>query len=96
MTVQDQFSDTIRKTQQDWVSVMESWRQSVRKTFAQTENPFSVADTSDAIDQVFDFWTTALEMQREFAKQFVGATAEPADKVRSQAESLAKDGADQG
>ena len=60
----------------------------VSKAFGTSGTPFTNVDPTVAIDQVFDFWSKTLEVQREVAKQFVGATVSATEKMRSQVESF--------
>ncbi|MDX6308008.1 MAG: colicin import rane protein [Nocardioidaceae bacterium] len=88
MTIQDQYTSTLRKSQETWAGVMETLTENVQKAFGTPANPFTSIDPTAAIDQVFDFWERTLEVQRDVAKQLVGATVAASEKVRSQAETV--------
>jgi hypothetical protein len=87
MTIQDQYTDTVRQAQQSWSGVVQSAADNVQKAFAQP-TPFTTIDPSEAIDQVFDFWEKTLEVQRDFAKQLAGASIAVGERVRAQAETV--------
>jgi membrane protein involved in colicin uptake len=84
MSIQDQYIDTVRQTQQAWTGIVESLTENVQSFGKQS--PFPTVDPTEAIDQVFDFWGKTLETQREVAKQLVGATVAAGERVRTQAE----------
>ena len=88
MTIQDQYIDTFRQSQDTWTDVAKSFTNDVQGAFGQASAPFSFVDPNKAIDQVFDFWEKSLEVQRDIAKQYVGATITAGEKVREQAESV--------
>lgn len=87
MAIQNQYVSTIREAQQNWADVVETFTDSLQK-FAPTASPFSTVDPNAAIDQLFDFWEKTLEVQRDVAKQFAGATISIGEKVRDQAETV--------
>jgi hypothetical protein len=95
MTIQDQYTETLRQTQQTWTGAVQSLTDNVTKAFEPLTNALPTVDPNAAIDQVFDFWGKTLEVQREVAKQFVGITVSTGDKFKSQLESLVKTGQDQ-
>jgi hypothetical protein len=84
MSIQDQYIDTVRQSQQAWTGIVESLTENLQSFGKQS--PFPVVDPTEAIDQVFDFWEKTLETQREVAKQLVGATVAAGERVRTQAE----------
>lgn len=88
MSIQDQYTDTMRQSQETWTAMVQSLTDNMTKAFGTTGSQFPTVDPNAAIDQVFDFWTKALDMQREAAKQLVGATVSAGEKIRSQAESF--------
>jgi hypothetical protein len=88
MTIQDQYLETFRQTQETWADVMRSFTNDMQRTFGQPSKLFGYVDPNEAIDQVFDFWEKSLEVQRDWAKQFVGASIYAGEKVREQAESV--------
>ena len=69
MTIQDQYIDTFRQTQDTWTDVAKSFTNDVQRAFGQASAPFSYVDPNKAIDQVFDFWEKSAKEQREVAKQ---------------------------
>ena len=88
MTIQDQYIETFRQTQETWADVVKSYTDNVQRTFAQPSTLYGFVDPIETIDQVFDFWEKSLEVQRDVAKQLVGATISYGEKVREQVESV--------
>ena len=88
MTIQDQYIETFRQTQETWADVVKSFTSDAQRTFGQPSTFFGFVDPNETIDQVFDFWEKSLEVQRDVAKQLVGATISAGEKVREQAESV--------
>ena len=89
MTIQDQYIETFRQTQETWADVVKSFTNDTPWTFGQPSTLFSnYFDPNKTIDQVFDFWEKSLEAQRTVAKQLVGATISAGEKVREQVESV--------
>jgi hypothetical protein len=71
MSVQDQYGENLRQTQEAWVKAVESWTSNVQKAFGQAsspDNPFAAVDPNTFIDQYFDVAQETLEAQREVAK----------------------------
>jgi len=88
MTIQDQYIETFRQTQETWADVVKNFTNDVQRTFGQPTKFFGYVDPNETIDQVFDFWEKSLEVQRDIAKQLVGASISAGEKVREQAESV--------
>ena len=88
MTIQDQYIETFRQTQETWAETVKSFTNDVQRTFAQPTKFFSYVDPNETIDQVFDFWEKSLEAQRKVAKQLVGVSISAGEKVREQVESV--------
>ena len=87
MTIQDQYLDSFRQTQETWAGVVEYFTKDLQRTFEQPFNPFAVIDPNETIDQIFDFWGKSLEVQRDVVKQLVSTTLAATEKVREQVES---------
>jgi pyruvate-formate lyase len=87
MTIQDQYIDSFRQTQETWAGVVEYFTKDLQRTFEQPYNPFAVVDPNETIDQIFDFWGKSLEVQRDVVKQLVSTTIAATEKVREQVES---------
>lgn len=94
MSIQDQYTDTIRQSQDTWTAMIQSLTDNATKAFRTTDNPFPAVDPNVVIDQVFDFWTKAFDVQRDAAKRLVGLTVAASEKVRSEAESFSPVGDD--
>ena len=88
MTIQEQYLDTFRQTQETWADLVKSFTKDTPWTFGPRSPLFSYADPNKTIDQFFDFWEQSLEAQRTVAKQLVGATISAGEKVREQVESV--------
>ncbi len=87
-TLQDQYINAVRESQETWTGIVESFSDTLQKTFTLPATSFGVVDPAQAIDQVFDFWGKTLEVQRDVAKQFATVSVEVAEQVRKQAESI--------
>jgi len=88
MTIQDQYIETFRQTQDTWAETVKSFTDDFQRTFGQPTKFFGYVDPNETIDQVFDFWEKSLEAQRTVAKQLVGASISAGEKVREQVESV--------
>jgi hypothetical protein len=87
MTIQDQYLDSFRRTQETWVDIIDYFTKDLQRAFEQPYNPFAVVDPNETIDQIFDFWEKSLEVQRDVVKQFVSTTLAATEKAREQFES---------
>jgi hypothetical protein len=89
MSVQEQYSENIRQTQEAWLKAVESWTNSVQSAFGQTSgnNPFGNVDPNTFIDQYFDLAQKTLEAQREVAKKMAKATQSMSEGMQKHAES---------
>ena len=85
MSIQDQYTNTVRQTQEAWTGIVESLTDNT-KVFGGFTPPVQTVDPSDAIDQIFDFWAKTLEAEREVFKQIVDASVAVTEQFRSQAE----------
>jgi hypothetical protein len=88
MTIQDQYIETFRQTQETWADLVKSFTNDAQRTFGPPSSLFTLVDPNETIDQVFDFWEKSLEAQRKVAKQLVGVSISAGEKVREQAESV--------
>jgi hypothetical protein len=95
MTIQDQYVDTLRKTQdtfrqtqETWADLVKSFTNEAQRTFGPPSSLSTLVDPNETIDQVFDFWEKSLDAQRKVAKQLVGVSISAGEKVREQAESV--------
>jgi hypothetical protein len=87
VSIQDQYTNTVRQTQDAWTGIVESLTDNVQ-AFTKSANPVTTIDPTTAIDQIFDFWSKTLEAQREVAKQIAGASVAASERVRNQAEQV--------
>ena len=88
MTIQDQYLDSFRQTQETWADLVKSFTADTPWAFGPASPLFTYADPNKTIDQFFDFWEQSLEAQRTVAKQVVGATISAGEKIREQVESV--------
>jgi len=90
MSVQYQYGENLRQTQEAWVKAVESWTSNVQKAFTQAspDNPFGAMDPNAFIDQYFDVAQKTLEAQREVAKNMAEATQAMGETLRKQAQSV--------
>ena len=88
MTIQEQYLDSFRQTQETWADLVKSFTNDAQRSFGPPSSLFALVDPNEAIDQVFDFWEKSLEAQRKLAKQLVGVSISAGEKVREQAESV--------
>ena len=88
MTIQDQYIETFRQTQETWSDAVKSFTNDAQRAFEQPSPVFSYVDPNTAIDQAFDFWEKSLEAQRTVAKQLLSASISAGEKVREQVESV--------
>jgi len=98
MSLQEQYGENIRQTQEAWVKAVETWTNNVQKAFSQAsgdtafgqgagDNPFAAMDPNSFIDQYFDLAQKMLDAQREVAKNMAKATQSMGQAMRKQAES---------
>ena len=98
MSLQDQYTDTLRQSQEAWSGAIETWTNGVQKAFGSSpvapfggsvfgSTPFTITDPAATVDQLFDFAEKVLEVQREFVKNLTSATVSVGQAVRHQAES---------
>ena len=98
MSLQDQYTDSLRQSQEAWSGAIETWTNGVQKAFGSSpvapfggsvfgSTPFTFTDPSTTVDQLFDFAEKVLEVQREFVKNLTSATVSVGQAVRHQAQS---------
>ena len=98
MSLQDQYTDTLRQSQEAWSGALETWTTGVQKAFGTSPaspfggsgfgtTPFTFGDPMATVDQVFDLAEKVLEVQREFVKNLTSATVSIGQAVRHQVES---------
>ncbi len=87
MTIQDQYTNTVRQSQEAWAGVIDQLTKNVQ-AFTGSANQVGNVDPNAAIDQIFDFWAKTLEAQRDALKQLAGASIAAGERVRQQAEQV--------
>lgn len=80
-TIQDQYADAIKQSQEASLAAIETWNRTFQQAFGQLPTP-SFGSPEQVIDQVFDFAGQVLNAQREFAKQVLATGTAAAEKVR--------------
>jgi hypothetical protein len=95
-SIQEQYAETIRTSQQAVVGAVEAWSKSLQSAFSSPGlTTASAVDPNQVIDQVFDFAEKMLEVQREFAKNLASTAAAAGETTRQQAEAAMKTVQDQ-
>lgn len=83
MTIQDQYTSTLRRTQETAADAVGSFTKDLQNAFGRSKG---FGDPSALIDQVFDFWEHTLAVQRDFAKKLTSLTEAVGETVRTQVE----------
>jgi hypothetical protein len=89
MSLQEQYGENLRQTQEAWVKAAEAWTSSIQNAFSQTsaDNPLESVDPNTFIDQYFDVAQRTLDAQREVARNMAKASQSLSQGLRRQAES---------
>ncbi len=96
MSIGNQFIEANRRIQENWLSAFEALTSQVQRQldsptslpFAPMDVPMGEVDGDKAIDETFDFWSKALEVQREATKKVYSANHELMEQWRNQAQQL--------
>jgi hypothetical protein len=80
-SIQDQYTDLIKQSQEASQAAIETWNRTIQQAFGQLPTP-SFGSPEQVIDQVYDFAGQVLNAQREFAKQVIATGTAAAEKVR--------------
>lgn len=90
MTISEQFYSNAKEAQAKWNEAVKSVFDETKKAFdGQTFKVDAAASgerVQQGIDQVFDFWSKAIEFNRDLAKKVAEANIEYLNVLRSQAE----------
>jgi hypothetical protein len=91
----DTASDTSRRGQDSYADVIRLWADSFQKWVSSLPppDPKVVNQLNQVVDNCFDIAERVLATQREFAKNFVAATASAATSVASAVQNAAKNAA---
>lgn len=95
MSMQDQYTNTVRQSQEAWAGVIDQLTKNVQ-SFTGSANQVGNVDPNAAIDQIFDFWAKTLETQREALKQLASASISAGEALRSQVEQAGSAAREQG
>jgi hypothetical protein len=93
MSIQDNYISAFRQAQEAWTGAVASLTEDVQG-LTKSATPTGTIDPSAAIDQVFDFWSSTLESQRQLLKQIAGVSVTAGERVKEgvqQAESAARE-----
>jgi hypothetical protein len=80
-TPQEQYRQVVQSSQEAVLNAVDTWTRTVQETVGSLPTPAAQVDPTQVIDQVFDFAEKMLEMQRDFAKNLVQASATVADSA---------------
>jgi predicted phage tail protein len=87
MSPQNTYTDSIRQAQETGTDAVKALTGDFQSAYRQWTTQFGIVDPSAAVDQVFDFWETSLQVQRDFVKKLASTGASLTDTFRSQVES---------
>jgi hypothetical protein len=89
MSVQEQYGENLRQSQEAWVKAVEACTSSVQNAFSETaaDNPLGNVDPNTFIYQYFDLAQRTLDAQREVARNMAKTTQSLTQGLRRQAES---------
>ena|ERR1700761_3613867 len=80
-TIQDQYAELIKQSQEASLAALESWNRTVQQAFGQLPTA-SLVSPEQVIDQVYDFAGQVLNAQRDLAKQVIATGTAAVEKVR--------------
>jgi len=85
MSVQEQYTETIKQGQEAFAGAVDSWTRTVQDAWGR----FPVADPFEAIDRFYATTGRLLDAQRDLVKGLVRTTTSLADSVRHEAQKAA-------
>jgi hypothetical protein len=88
-TAQEQYIQMVRQVQDAMLAAFETWTRTFQQAWGQLPAAAPV-NPDQVIDQGFDFAGKLLNVQRDFAKQLVGASTAVAEVVRDSAAQAAE------
>jgi hypothetical protein len=80
-TVQEQYAELIKQSQDASIAAIETWNRTIQQAFGQLPTAAPI-NPEQVIDQVYDFAGQVLSAQRDFAKQVIATGTAAAEKVR--------------
>jgi acetyl-CoA carboxylase carboxyltransferase component len=83
-TLQEQYTELVQQSQEAVLAAVDSWTRTVQDTYQKFPAFPAKVNPNQVIDQVFDFAEKLLELQRDFAKNLVTASASVAETVAAQ------------
>ena len=93
MTLQDEYTGTVRRTADAWVSATEVWTDNVQKVTDTIRTPVVPAvqvDVTGAVEQWFDFSERVAKVNREYVVNLAGVGNALTGAVRQHADALAE------
>lgn len=92
MSITGSYYDAARNAQERWVATMEQmmneWQGVMPAGFVKMDPKELSQQMRDGIDRSFDFWTKALEVQRQFAYRVADANIEYLSALQGEAAQL--------
>jgi hypothetical protein len=85
MTVQEQYTDFVKQSQDAVLTAVDAWTKTVQDTLGQLPAVPANVDPEQVIDQVYDFGAKLLAAQRDLAKNLVHASATVAETIKQSA-----------
>ncbi|MDO5627456.1 MAG: hypothetical protein Q4G43_03950, partial [Mobilicoccus sp.] len=87
MTLTRQYLEATRQMQENWFSAVDAMTaQFSQKLDRPATNVFPAADPRKAVDELFDFYSKALSVQRETAHKILDANMQVSDQWNAQVE----------
>jgi hypothetical protein len=80
-TIQDQYTTIAKQGQQAATAVAEAWTRSIQDSIVKLPTVTGQAAAQQVVDQVFDFASTVIDVQRNLAKQLVSSTASVVEEI---------------
>ena len=87
-TVQEQYAELIKQSQDASIAAIETWNRAIQQAFGQLPTAAPI-NPEQVIDQVYDFAGQVLSAQRDLAKQVLATGTAATEKVRDTVASAA-------
>jgi flagellar biosynthesis/type III secretory pathway protein FliH len=79
--IQDQYTEFAKRGQEAASNVVDAWAKTVQEVTSQLPSVATPEGAQQVVDQLFDFGTTVIDVQRNLIKQFITASATVAENV---------------
>jgi hypothetical protein len=93
-TIQDQYVAIAKQGQDAATAVAEAWTRSIQDSFTKLPTVTGQAAVQQVVDQVFDFASTVIDVQRNLAKQLVSSTATVVEEIAERTTTAANEAGD--